>query len=103
MILPYLSVGGRGVISVVSNLLPRETASLCRAWREGRCEDARHIQHELLPLCDALFAEVNPIPVKCAMALCGMCEEEARLPLVPASEQLRDRLRRLLPRFGLMP
>ena len=102
MILPYLSLGGRGVISVVSNLLPRETSTLCRAWREGLYDDARRIQHALLPLCDALFCEVNPIPVKCAMALCGMCEEDVRLPLAPASEGLRDRLRRLLPRYGLL-
>ena len=83
MILPLMSLGGLGVISVVSNIFPKHTAELCRAYFEGRNSDAAAIQCELLPIVRALFSHVNPIPVKSVMAKWGMCTDEFRLPLCP--------------------
>ncbi len=93
---PILSLGGRGVISVVSNLFPARMSHLCRLWREGKSAEAAREQLALIPLCDALFCEVNPIPVKAAMALCDLCTDEVRLPLCPADEGVRTRVREAL-------
>ena len=90
--LPILSLGGRGVISVVSNLRPARMTRLCRLWREGRCAEAAAEQIALVPLCDALFCEVNPIPVKAAMEMAGLCSAEVRLPLASADERVRARV-----------
>ena len=87
MILPLLSLGGLGVISVVSNILPGRTAELCRAYFEERFSDAAAIQRELLPIVRALFSHVNPIPVKSVMAAWGLCTDEFRLPLCPLKEE----------------
>lgn len=95
-VVPLLSLGGLGVISVVSNLLPELMVELCRAWREGDPLGAAELQRHILPLCDALFCEVNPIPVKCAMSLWGFCENQLRLPLSPASPATEEHLRRVL-------
>ena len=100
MVTPILALGGHGVISVVSNLLPEVMVKLCRAWREGDIQTAAKLQSYILPLCDALFCEVNPIPVKCAMSLCGWCQNELRLPLYPADARLASKLRSLLPSYG---
>ncbi len=97
MVTPILALGGHGVISVVSNLLPAVMVKLCRAWREGDIQTAATLQNRILPLCDALFCEVNPIPIKCVMSLCGLCHDEVRLPLAPANDTLRARLKALLP------
>ena len=91
--LPVLSLGGLGVISVVSNLYPARMSRLCRLWREGRCAEAAALQLALLPLCDALFCEVNPIPVKAGLSLMGICSEEVRLPLAAANDSVRGRVR----------
>lgn len=98
---PLLSLGGVGVISVVSNLLPSLMVEMCDAWRQGDIGRAADIQRRILPLCDALFSEVNPIPVKAAMSLCGICTPEVRLPLAPADDGLKKRLSHLLPSYGL--
>ena len=95
-VIPILSLGGHGVISVVSNLYPEVMVKLCRAWREGDILTAASIQRRILPLCDALFCEVNPIPVKCAMALKGLCRDEVRLPLAPAGRLLQEKMEALL-------
>lgn len=86
-IVPILSLGGKGVISVLSNLLPRETSKMCHDFMEGRVEESLDAQLKLLPLVDALFCEVNPIPVKAAMAAMGYCDNYLRLPLTPMEEQ----------------
>ena len=99
--LPILSLGGVGVISVVSNLLPGRVSRMCRLWQSGNAAAARTEQLDLLPLCDALFADVNPIPVKAAMAMLGLCGNVLRLPLTPADACLTARLRELLERYGL--
>lgn len=86
-IVPLLAMGGKGVISVLSNVVPRKTAELCRRFFAGDFAGSRRLQYELLPLINALFSEVNPIPVKAGMAKMGFCENYLRLPLVPMDEQ----------------
>lgn len=100
-ITPVLALGGHGVISVVSNLLPDVMVKMCAAWRQGDIKTAAELQRRILPLCDALFCEVNPIPIKCAMALCDICRDELRLPLAAACDSLRTKLSELLPLYGL--
>lgn len=80
-IVPILSLGGKGVISVLSNIMPKETCDICRLFFEGDLAGARKLQLDLLPLINALFCEVNPIPVKAAVAAMGYCENYLRLPL----------------------
>ena len=80
-ITPILSLGGKGVISVLSNPMPRATSKICHDFFAGNHRDAVAVQLELLPFISALFSEVNPIPVKCAMAHMGFCSNELRLPL----------------------
>lgn len=90
-ILPVLSLGGKGVISVLSNLMPRETDMICKNYFNGNVDAARNAQLKLLPLINALFSEVNPIPVKAAMAKMGYGDNELRLPLTqmePAHEKV---------------
>lgn len=101
LILPTLAVGGCGVISVVSNLFPDAVSRLCRLWREGNATGAWQIQAALLPLCDALFSDINPIPVKAALAMQGVCSDAARLPLVSASEEVKSRLLQAIEAFPL--
>ena len=91
-IVPILSLGGKGVISVLSNLLPAETSRLCHRFMEGDVAGALQMQLQYLPLVDALFCEVNPIPAKAAMAAMGFCENYLRLPLTPMEDKNRERL-----------
>lgn len=93
---PFLSLGSKGVISVLSNLFPKEVAAMCRKYREGDPHGAATDQLAFLPLIDALFSETNPIPVKCAAAMLGLCREEYRLPLCPPSDATKKRLAELL-------
>lgn len=99
-IVPILSLGGKGVISVLSNPLPAETAKICRFWREGKTKEAAALQLKLLPLIDALFCEVNPIPVKAAMAAMGYGENYLRLPLTPMEKAHEEVLLKLLREAG---
>ncbi len=91
-IVPIMACGGKGVISVLSNVLPKETSRMCHLVLEGKIAEAMELQKKYLPLCNALFCEVNPIPVKAAMAAMGMCENYLRLPLVPMEETHRQTL-----------
>ena len=91
-IVPVLSLGGKGVISVLSNLLPGETSKMCHDFLDGDVVAARKAQLELLPLVDALFCEVNPIPAKAAMARMGFGENYLRLPLTPMEEENEAKL-----------
>lgn len=102
VIVPLLSVGGRGVISVVSNLLPALVSRLCRLWRDGKATEATREQLALLTLNDALFSDVNPIPVKYALSCLGLCSEELRLPLTPADSRTRAQIRRAMGAYGLL-
>lgn len=99
-IVPILSLGGKGVISVLSNPLPAETAKICRLWREGKTKEAAALQLKLLPLIDALFCEVNPIPVKAAMAAMGYGENYLRLPLTSMEKAHEEVLLKLLREAG---
>ena len=96
LIVPTLSLGGLGVISVLSNVLPKKTAEICRLFFEGKVEKARELQLRLLPLINALFCEVNPIPVKALLSLLGFCEEEYRLPLCPLERAKAEELAKIL-------
>ena len=80
-IIPVMSLGGKGVISVLSNIMPKETSNMCKLFERGDLKGALDIQLRLLPLINALFSEVNPIPVKSAVSAMGFCENYVRLPL----------------------
>ena len=94
--LPLLSLGSEGVISVLSNVKPKETSSLCHTYAEGKIREAKDLSASLLPLADTLFCEVNPIPVKAALSLMGICKPYCRLPLTTASEGTFNKLKILL-------
>ena len=100
-IVPILSLGGAGVISVLSNVFPTETSLLCKKFFAGDLAGARKMQLDFLPLINALFCEVNPIPVKAAMAAMGFCENYLRLPLTPMEENDREKLISIMNRMGL--
>jgi len=88
-IVPIMSLGGKGCISVLSNLLPKETVAMADAFFKGDVKTAAQMQLDFIPLVDALFSEVNPIPVKAAMAKMGFCEDYLRLPLTPMEDATR--------------
>jgi 4-hydroxy-tetrahydrodipicolinate synthase len=98
--LPQLAIGGAGVISTCSNLVPREMVELVRAFGRGDAARARELHYRLLPLCDALFCETNPIPIKAALAMRGGIEEELRLPLLPMTAPNKKRLELAMKTFG---
>ena len=100
-IVPILSMGGLGVISVLSNLLPKETSRLCHKFFEGDVAGAAAMQCQYLKLIRALFCEVNPIPVKAAMAAMGFCEDYLRLPLTPMEDAHRQVLLDEMRRQGI--
>ena len=100
--LPVLALGGMGVISVVANIVPRDTADMISAWERGDFGRSKELFYKLLPLCQAMFYETNPIPVKTALALMGKIKGEFRLPLVPMSPANEERLRKALNDYGLL-
>lgn len=100
--LPVLSIGGKGVISVVANIVPKETSEMVRAWEKGDVGNARSLFFKLLPLCQAMFYETNPIPVKTSLALMGKIDGELRLPLCGLSPLNEERLRKTLTEYGLI-
>ena len=101
-IVPILSMGGAGCISVLSNILPRETCEICRRFFAGDGQGAAQLQMRYLPLIQALFCEVNPIPVKAAMAAMGYCADVLRLPLTPMEDANRARLLACMRKEGLI-
>lgn len=102
-ILPVLSLGGSGVISVLANVLPRETHDICQLYRDGKRQESLALQLRLLELTQALFCDVNPIPVKAAMELLGFAAGPCRMPLAPLSAQNRALLREALEKAGCLP
>ncbi|MBI4610991.1 MAG: 4-hydroxy-tetrahydrodipicolinate synthase [Candidatus Rokubacteria bacterium] len=100
--LPLMAVGGRGVISVIANVVPKETAEVTHAALDGDWKRARELHLRLFPLCKAMFIETNPIPVKEAMAMMGMIAPEFRLPLCRMAEANRERLKKVLAQFNLL-
>ena len=101
-IVPILSLGGKGVISVLSNVAPKETSQMCHLYNQGKTQEALKMQLDYLPLVNALFCEVNPIPVKAAMHAMGWCENKLRLPLVPMTEKNEATMRGYMKQLGLI-
>lgn len=95
-IIPVLSLGGQGVISVMSNLIPKEVKKLCSLFFDGEIKRAAKLQTELIPLCDILRSEVNPIPIKAALAEKGLCQNILRAPLTNLSEEYTEQLKRVM-------
>ncbi len=100
-IIPLMSMGAKGVISVLSNVLPFETSRMCRLFLDGDVSAAAKEQCRMLPLIKALFSEVNPIPVKAAMAAMGYCEDYLRLPLTPMEDGHKQVLFQCMRELGI--
>ena len=100
--LPFMSVGAQGVISVVSNIIPREVAQMVKAYASGDTKKALQLHQKFYPVFKDLFIETNPGPVKAALAMMGQIEEEYRLPLVPMSAKNRETLRATLKACGIL-
>lgn len=100
--LPLMAVGGRGVISVVANIVPKDVADMTHAFLNGDWKRARELHLKLFPLSQAMFIETNPIPVKTALAMMGKIREEFRLPLCPMIEANRKKLETALRAYGLL-
>lgn len=101
-IVPLMALGGVGVISVLSNVMPAETVEMTRRFFAGDIAGAAQLQYKYHALIDALFCEVNPIPVKAAMSMLGWCEDSLRLPLTPMSDGPRAKLRAAMLDLGLV-
>ncbi len=101
LIFSLMALGGKGVISTVANIVPKETAELANACLRGDWEKGRDWQFKLLPLIRAVFIETNPIPIKTALSLIGKCTGELRLPLTPMGEGNLKKLRQAMTDFGL--
>lgn len=100
--LPVLSIGGTGIVSVVSNIVPKDVAEMVSEFEKGNIKRAREIHYKLLPLIKAVFLETNPIPVKTAMGILGMCEPDLRLPMCPMSAENLEKLKKALRDYGLL-
>jgi 4-hydroxy-tetrahydrodipicolinate synthase len=101
-VVPMMSLGAKGVISVVSNVWPQVMAQMTQLCLEGKFAEAAKLQLSITPLCDALFCEVNPIPVKGALNLMGMNAGELRLPLCDMSDAHMEQMKNVLTQFGLL-
>lgn len=101
-IVPMMSLGGKGVISVLANIAPRQTHDICALYSEGRLEESRKLQCRAMPLIDALFCEVNPIPVKAALNMMGKNVGIPRLPLTEMEPKNQERLKNAMVQFGLL-
>ena len=101
-IVPILSLGAKGVISVLSNVVPKETHDICRLWFDGKAKESADLQLKLLKLANTLFCEVNPVPVKTAMAMMGYCSEEMRLPLCEMEDANKAKLAAVLKEYGII-
>ncbi len=100
--LPVLSIGGTGIISVVANIVPKDVASLVDEFEKGNIKKAQEIHYRLLPLIKAVFLETNPIPIKTAMGLMGLCEPNLRLPMSAMNQENLEKLRQALKDYGLI-
>ena len=100
-IVPLMALGGQGVISVISNIMPAETAMICDKFFAGDIAGAAQLQYTYHDLIDALFSEVNPIPVKAAMTAMGYCENRLRLPLTTMDPEKEKKLLSIMRKHGL--
>ncbi len=101
-VLPILAVGGKGVISVVSNIIPEDMAAMIDAFEAGDLKKARDLHFKMSPIMDGCFLETNPIPVKEALVMMGKIEDEIRLPLCAMSDANRQKLRKIMTDYGLI-
>ena len=97
-----MGLGGKGVISVASNIVPKEMRSLVDALKDNDLKRARELHYKLMPLFEAMFLETNPIPVKKAIELIGLASSRLRLPLAPISEENEKNLSNVLRSMGLL-
>src|SRR3989442_1313105 len=102
LIFSLMALGGKGVISTVANVAPKETSQLTEACLKGNWEKGRELQFKLMPLIRSLFIETNPIPAKTALALMGKCSSDLRLPLTPMAEANLKKLKQAVTDFGLL-
>lgn len=102
LLLEVLSIGGVGVISVAANIVPKDILKIISAFEAGDLAQAQKVHYQLLPLIKALFVETNPIPLKAAMALMGLCSAEIRLPLCEMAPANHDKLKKALQDYGLL-
>jgi len=100
--LPVLSIGGIGIISVVANIVPKDVSDLVSAFEKGDIKKAQELHYKLLPLIKAAFIETNPIPVKTAMGLLGMCSADLRLPMCEMAPENLEKLKKALRDYGLI-
>jgi len=100
--LPILSIGGTGIISVVANIVPGDVANLVAEFEKGNLKKAQELHYKLLPLIKAMFIETNPIPVKTAMGLLGMCAPDLRLPMCALAPENLERIKKALKEYGLI-
>ncbi|MBI3991399.1 MAG: 4-hydroxy-tetrahydrodipicolinate synthase [Candidatus Omnitrophica bacterium] len=100
--LPLLAIGGKGVISVVANIIPKDVANMVRAFEKGDLKKARELHYKMLPLIKAMFMETNPIPVKTSMALMGIIEHGLRLPMCDMSVANLEKLKQALKDYNLL-
>jgi len=101
LLLPLLAVGGKGVISVLSNIIPADIKMVVTLFNENKTEEAKKQFYKILPLCRAMFIETNPIPVKAAMEMMGKCEGGLRLPMTSIGDENRASLRKTLIEYGI--
>ena len=100
--LPIMAVGGKGVISVVANIVPKDTWKMAHDFSSGRLKDAQEMHRKLFPLCRAMFIETNPIPIKTAMRLLGRLNGEMRLPMCKMTKEHEAQLASALKKYGLL-
>lgn len=101
-VIPIMALGGKGCISVLSNLIPKESNEMCKKFAQGDIKSAAELQLKYLPLINALFSEVNPIPVKAAMAKMGFCEDYLRLPLTSMEDAHKQKLFEEMEKLGII-
>jgi len=100
--LPLLALGGKGIVSVISNVAPADMADMVKAFESGDLEKARQLHYKMIPLIDALFIETNPVPVKAALSMMGLIEYEMRLPLCKLTQGSYDKLKKAMTDYGLL-
>ena len=99
---PMMACGGKGVISVTANIMPKEIAAMIDAFNAGNMDEARRLHLKMLKINNAMFIETNPTPVKTALGLMGRCSDEVRLPLAPMSEANKAKLSGIMKEYGLI-
>ena len=100
--LPLLALGGKGVVSVISNIAPADMANMVKAFEAGDLAKARQLHYKMIPLIDCLFIETNPVPVKAALSMMGLIEYEMRLPLCKLTQNSYDKLKKAMADYGLL-